>query len=311
MVVGQQDNRPHAQQSAQKNVRLCFHFGIFASLAIPVSLPFAFLACKNAAIQSGDPRTGNTTVAPAPAQATLPATQGTVLPPNPLTGQTPSALDASPQGAQTAAQTVCASAPGSAERTAALTVIENYTLGSQPWNASTAASSPSACVNALKLAAVYVNLVSGVPAGTILGQAVQETGFCKSDLARQAFNFHGMKAHVPIASFTYWKGEKFRKASTESATGEGNLQVSDFMKFAHADHGFYALAERLLIPTLPYVSCFPSRDSSETFMRCIGKAWAVHTTYAQVVLQHRTQYTLAGCELKKKEWKLKGKWIGK
>lgn len=285
----------------------------FAQLSMGILVVLSLSACKNKPLPYGGPVAGNPGGL-SPANESSPSPQGTPLPPAALTNQQNASVQSNPssaEAARAAAKTICTSPPGSTSRAQALTVIENYTIGSQPWNATTAASSPTACVDALKLGAVYVNLVSGVPAGTILGQALQETGFCKSDLARQAYNFHGMKAHVPLSAFTYWKGEKFRKASTESTTGSGNLQVSDFMKFQHADHGFYSLAERLIIPSLPYLGCFANRDATEPFMRCIGRAWAVHTHYAQAVLQHRAQHELGGCELKKSEWKLKGKWVGK
>lgn len=221
--------------------------------------------------------------------------------------------DSSPGGnfGLTEAQVVCREPAGSPARLQALRGLAQYAVGGTPWNAESSEANAAACVDALKPIAMYVNLTTGVPVGTLIGQAVQETAFCTSELARKAFNMHGMKATLPPAHFTHWTGEKYAKSSSESPTGSGMNRVSEFMKFRHRDHSFVSLAERLIHPDLPYKTCFPGRDRTAEFMRCVGKSWAVHAEYAEKVLEHRAKFNLEGCELRRDEWSLKGKFVGR
>lgn len=203
---------------------------------------------------------------------------------------------------------ICGNPPDSPQQKKAIEGLSQYKPGSAPMS-SFSFSTKDQCVEGLKLPAIYVNLISGVPAGTLIGQAVQETGFCTSVLAKEAFNFHGMKSDkVTKSQFTFWDGSSMKKSSTESTTGSGNNVVSSFMKFSHPDFSFYSVAERFLISSLPYVKCLPGRDNVESFMVCIGKSWAVHTEYAQSVLKHRKDYKLDSCEIPKSQWKLDSKW---
>jgi flagellum-specific peptidoglycan hydrolase FlgJ len=211
----------------------------------------------------------------------------------------------------TVANEICAGefgAAGAEKRKSVIQKLANYSVGSRQVDLMGMKADKKVCVDEMKITAVYLNYVSGIPAGTLIGQALQETGFCASDLAQQANNFHGMKATSEKSNFKYWDGSYFKKSSTESVTGSGNNKVSDFMKFTHVDFSFYSVAERLVIDSLPYKKCLPSREKTEDFMRCVGKSWAVHGQYADAVLKHRADYGLAACELKKSEWKLEEKW---
>lgn len=213
-----------------------------------------------------------------------------------------------------AAVAVCTQPVGSPARNDALTLLASYELGSRSVDTNQLATSHEACVLGVLPAAIYTNMKSGVPVGTLVGQAVQETGWCKSELAKNARNFHGQKAKASLDPklFSYWDGSFYTKSSSESPTGSGNEVVSDFMKFSHLDHSFYSVAERLTLPGLPYKPCLAERENTEAFMKCVGSKWAVHATYAEHVLAHRRDFrsdkhptlTLAGCELKKEEWRL-------
>ena len=271
------------------------------------SLLFAFIsltACKNDTVVTGvgakgtvknDNAEGDKKTTPTLPGQTQPG-QVAILPP-----------EQANVSAKQAALTVCNAPKESSERKTALQIISAYKLGTEKYDNATAIASPAACIDSIRLAAIYVNLVSGVPASTLIGQALQETGFCKSNLAQLARNFHGMKATVDKKYFTNWAGEHYTKASSESVTGEGNLVVSAFMKFTHPDFSFYSLAERLIIPEYPYLKCIPKRNNTVEFMNCVGASWAVHGEYAKAVLGFRTTYKLEQCELTKNEWQLNDK----
>ncbi len=260
-------------------------------------------------IEVDQPNPGGNESVPAPEETS------TNTPPAPVP-TTPAPQPAQPafKDVEAAAVAVCQNASGSESRRKALDYLNAYKVGARTMTAAALGKDQDACVITLLPTAIFVNLKSGIPVGTLLGQAIQETGWCKSTLV-PAFNFHGMKASLPKANFDYWDGAFVAKSSSESTTGSGNNQVSNFMKFKHPDHGFYAVAERLHIKSLPYRDCVGKKDQTEAYMECIGKTWAVHGTYAKVVLGHRANFRstkypnlrLASCELKKDEWRLASK----
>ncbi len=212
--------------------------------------------------------------------------------------------------AETIADKICANEPGSAKRQEGIASLKKLVPGTRPFDFAKASQGKDACVKALLPSALYANLVSGVPASTLVGQAVQETGWCTSELAKNALNFHGQKASLAQSGFTYWKGESYKKSSSESPTGEGMEQVSNFMKFSHADFSFISVAERFVHPDYPaefYKKCMAFREDSTKFITCIGARWAVHTEYAQVVVRHIEEFKLKRCELAPTEWALLAK----
>lgn len=198
-----------------------------------------------------------------------------------------------------------------------LSSLEAFPFGQRNLD-SRIATSQELCVLELLPAAIFVNWRTGIPAGTLIGQAIQETGWCKSKLAIEGKNYHGQKVRGKPEQFTYWDGGSIAIDSSESPTGMGNIIRSSFMKFAHPDHSFYSVAERFLMPELPYRSCLPKRENTTSFMACIGKHWAVHTTYTEHVLQHRANFRSANrpklrldtCELGSTEWNLDSPFVG-
>jgi flagellum-specific peptidoglycan hydrolase FlgJ len=197
-------------------------------------------------------------------------------------------------------------------REVVLRQLTSAPFGRRPVRVEEWSENREACVLGLIPAALYVNLRTGVPASTLVGQAIQETGWCRSQLALEGLNFHGQKAKFPASSFRYWDGSFIWINSTESPTGEGNKQLSKFMAFQHPDHSFYSVAERFILPGLPYNACMNLRSDTEAFTNCIGKTWAVHSDYAQVVRRHvdsfrsssRPNLRLRSCDLRPDEWRL-------
>ncbi len=198
------------------------------------------------------------------------------------------------------------------ERRNALESLRRLNFGGRALNYAAMPKSHERCVLELLPAALYTNLKTGVPASILIGQAIQETGWCGSELALRGRNFHGQKAKYDVSNFSYWKGSTIDLYSSESPSGGGRMVKSRFMTFTHPDHSFYSVAERFKIPGLPYQSCMARRSDTVGFIRCVGRSWAVHSDYADLVLEHRAEFRapsrpalrLGMCDLKVSEWAL-------
>jgi flagellum-specific peptidoglycan hydrolase FlgJ len=198
------------------------------------------------------------------------------------------------------------------ERRSALDSLRRLNFGARTLNYAAMPKSHERCVLELLPAALYTNLKTGVPASILIGQAIQETGWCSSELSMRGRNFHGQKAKYDVSNFSYWKGSTIDIYSSESPSGGGRMVKSRFMAFSHPDHSFYSVAERFEIPGLPYQSCMARRSDTVGFIRCVGRSWAVHSDYADLVLEHRAEFRaparpalrLGTCDLKVSEWAL-------
>ena len=165
--------------------------------------------------------------------------------------------------------------------------MSQLALGSNPATISDLAASQEDCVLGVLPAALYTDLKTGIPAPVLVGQAIQETGWCKSELAAKANNLHGQKATFDPKHFTYWQGESYSHLSSEDPDGKGkNVMRSSFMKFSHFEYSFYSAAERFLMAGSPYAHCLPDKAQDLAFLRCIGKVWAVDRNYADSVSAH-------------------------
>ena len=201
-----------------------------------------------------------------------------------------------------------------ARREELLNVLADLPLGERDVDPAALGRSHEACVLGLLPGALATNLRTGVPASILVSQAVQETGWCRSKLALEGVNFHGQKAKFDQSYFRYWNGASIEIESSESPSGGGSKVRSSFMRFSHPDFSFYSVPERFLIPGLPYRSCMGRRHDAVAFIRCIGPSWAVHRDYANLVLEHRSQFRassrpnlrLAQCDLKPEEWAVDG-----
>ncbi|NRA63319.1 MAG: glucosaminidase domain-containing protein [Pseudobacteriovorax sp.] len=182
--------------------------------------------------------------------------------------------------------------------------LASYPLGQSNKTVAMLSASQEACVAGLLPAALFTNLKTGIPAIVLVAQAIQETGWCKSDLAQKAQNFHGQKASFDKKHFTYWDGAAVDHSSSESETGDGsNVIVSTFMKFDHWEYSFYSAAERFQLPGSPYAGCLDRKDSPNAFLKCIGAIWAVDQNYVTRVQAHFSFYledlqiTMKDCKL--------------
>lgn len=209
----------------------------------------------------------------------------------------------------------CSMSPSNPDRGVLMESILSYEIGSGDLDWNQMASSKTKCVEGFLPAALHLNAITGIPASTMIGQAIQETGWCKSALSKKALNYHGQKAKFAASYFTHWEGGFVNHSSTESTSGSGNNRVSKFMKFDHPDKSFYSLTERLILPGLPYKACMDRRSDTAAFIRCIGKSWAVHRGYGDIVLGHRAdfrhpdypEFRLANCDVRTPNWQLLNK----
>ena len=160
-------------------------------------------------------------------------------------------------------------------------------LGTSPVTVADLAKSQEDCVLGILPAALYTDLKKNIPAAVLVGQAIQETGWCKSELAHKAGNLHGQKASFDAKHFTHWDGESYSHLSSEDPEGQGkNIQRSSFMKFTHFEFSFFSAAERFSLPGSPYTQCLTEKSRDLDFLNCIGKIWAVDQNYAQDVAKH-------------------------
>ena len=182
-------------------------------------------------------------------------------------------------------ESLCSS--NDSNRQQAKDLLAQMKLGTSPVTVADLAKSQEDCVLGILPAALYTELKKNIPAAVLVGQAIQETGWCKSELAHKAGNLHGQKASFDAKHFTHWDGESYSHLSSEDPEGQGkNIQRSSFMKFTHFEFSFFSAAERFSLPGSPYTQCLTEKSRDLDFLNCIGKIWAVDQNYAQDVAKH-------------------------
>ena len=77
----------------------------------------------------------------------------------------------------------------------------------------------------------------GIPYETILAQAILESGYGKSTLTKEAFNFFGIKAG------SSWTGEIWTGVTYEEVDGVMVKTTADFRKYPNAEEGFRGYGE--------------------------------------------------------------------
>ncbi len=142
-----------------------------------------------------------------------------------------------------------------------------------------------------------------IPGDVLLAQAILETGYGESKLAKEANNYLGMKAHKGDKPNDFWDGSVYPKETPEELTDEqlespefkdavfveklengNNLVtiVADFRKYATIRDNFNDYA--LKIEENPvYAETYANRDNQQKYIEALAEKYATDTGYADSI----------------------------
>ena len=122
---------------------------------------------------------------------------------------------------------------------------------------------------------------TGLPASVSVGQAIIETGYGQSELAKQAHNYHGIKAGfgdgplLPKEAFPEWTGKVYLLKDDEDG-------LSRFMKFNGIQDSFWS-HDRWFTYWDHYHPYFAHAQNPKTFLELISRHYATNPAYFQLV----------------------------
>ena len=125
-------------------------------------------------------------------------------------------------------------------------------------------------------AAVASSGNSGLPPGITVAQAILESNWGQSQLARDACNYFGIKAH----------GEHDRVAypTFEVVNGRTVRVAADFARYASIEECF-ADRDRIILGAACYADARAARSDPQRFARALARHWATDPKYAEKLLQ--------------------------
>lgn len=126
-----------------------------------------------------------------------------------------------------------------------------------------------------KAAAVIASRKSGLPAGVTVAQAVLESNWGQSQLAHDAHNYFGIKAHANHDRVAY--------PTFEVVNGRTIRETAAFARYASMDECF-ADRDRLILTLACYEDARASTHDPEQFARALAKHWATDPRYAEKLL---------------------------
>jgi flagellum-specific peptidoglycan hydrolase FlgJ len=125
-------------------------------------------------------------------------------------------------------------------------------------------------------AALHSSRLSRFPAGITIAQAALESNWGQSQLARDAHNYFGIKAHGDHARVAY---------PTFEHIGGRDLRVSaEFARYDSMEDCF-ADRDRLIASVACYAEARACRGDPELFARSLAAHWATDPHYADKVLR--------------------------
>lgn len=116
---------------------------------------------------------------------------------------------------------------------------------------------------------------SGLPEGITIAQAALESNWGQSQLARDAHNYFGIKAHGAHERVAY--------PTFECVNGKNVRVTADFARYASMEECF-AERDRLLLSLGCYAEARAAKDDPEKFARALAKHWATDPEYAEKLL---------------------------
>lgn len=128
-------------------------------------------------------------------------------------------------------------------------------------------------------AALAASGASGFPPGITVAQAALESNWGQSQLARDASNYFGIKAHGAQASVAY--------PTFEHVNGRDVRVSAAFARYASMEECF-ADRDRIIATAHSYAQARACRADPEAFARALATHWATDPQYADKLLRvHR------------------------
>lgn len=116
---------------------------------------------------------------------------------------------------------------------------------------------------------------SGLPAGITVAQAALESAWGQSQLARDAHNYFGIKAHGAHPFITL--------PTTEVVHGQSLRTAARFARYASMEECF-ADRDRLICASRLYAEACACAHDPEAFVRALAQHWATDPQYADKLL---------------------------
>ncbi len=131
-------------------------------------------------------------------------------------------------------------------------------------------------IDAASRAALASSRASGFPPGVTVAQAALESRWGESQLARDAHNYFGIKAHgnhqrVAYATYEFIRGRRVRVGA-------------EFARYASMEEGF-ADRDRIIATVACYADARACSHHPEAFARALAGHWATDPAYAEKVLR--------------------------
>jgi flagellum-specific peptidoglycan hydrolase FlgJ len=136
-------------------------------------------------------------------------------------------------------------------------------------------------------AALESQRATGVPASITLAQAILESGWGQTSLAKKAFNYFGIKAARHVAPGSY-----VEMPTHEVFNGHSVEEMADFARYASVEESFKAHA--LLLAQAPrYAPAMAVRTDAVKFAAAIQKCgYSTNPYYAQVLMRLVSEFDL-------------------
>ncbi len=123
--------------------------------------------------------------------------------------------------------------------------------------------------------AIAASRMSGLPAGITVAQAILESNWGQSQLARDAHNYFGIKAHRAHQRVAY--------PTFEVVNGRAIRVTAEFARYASIEECF-ADRDAIILRVGCYAEARAVKDDPEQFSRALAKHWATDPKYAEKLL---------------------------
>ncbi len=127
-----------------------------------------------------------------------------------------------------------------------------------------------------KRAAITSSRTTNFPAGIAVAQAILESNWGQSQLARDAHNYFGIKAHAQHARVAY--------PTFEHVNGRDIRVSAEFARYGSIDECF-ADRDRLIATAACYAEARACRADPEAFARAMAAHWATDPHYTEKLLR--------------------------
>jgi flagellum-specific peptidoglycan hydrolase FlgJ len=124
-------------------------------------------------------------------------------------------------------------------------------------------------------AALASSRTNGLSAGVTVAQAVLESNWGQSLLARDAHNYFGIKAHGG--------GDRVAYPTCEVVNGRTVRVTAEFARYASMEECF-ADRDRLILSLACYAEARTAKGNPEQFAHALAKHWATEPRYAEKLL---------------------------